>query len=80
LKAGLFELSVLPPEVTSTAIPISCRERPGIAVGTRHDEDGAVQTSGHPLIFRSSIWRCLVRKPPPEIEIPAFFASSTMRR
>ena len=54
-------------------------ERRG-GVGTRHDEAGAVQTFGQPLILRSSIWRCLVRKPPPEIEIPAFFASSTMRR
>ena len=45
----------------------------------RFTEAGAVQTSGQPLIFRSSIWRCVVRKPPPESEIPAFFASSTMR-
>jgi hypothetical protein len=54
-KAGLFEVSVLPPDVMSTAMPISCSERPGMAVGTRHDENGAVQTSGQPLIFRSSI-------------------------
>src|SRR5689334_20249984 len=79
LKAGLLRVRVLPPEVMSTARPSSCSDRPGIAVGTRQDEDGAVYTSGQPLIFRSSIWRSLVRKPPPEMAMPLARASSTMR-
>src|SRR4051812_20626851 len=80
VNPALLAVRVRPPEVMSTARPISCSDRPGIAVGTRHEEAGAVQTSGQPLIVRSSICRCLVRNPPPDRTIPSAFASSSIRR
>lgn len=45
----------------STASPISCMERPGMAVGTRQLDAGAFHTSGQPLMARSSAWRCVER-------------------